>query len=90
MEGTMFVDDKPEVQNIQNKLLAAIDWGHDDFGDVLTALVYVFTHCIALACPDCRKGIARQLRKRIPQMLADANQLAAEASSDREYKHFAQ
>jgi hypothetical protein len=32
---------------------------------------------MALACAGCRKNIARRLRKRVPEMLADENRLAA-------------
>jgi hypothetical protein len=53
---------------------------------VLTALVHALTFCMAFACPGCRKNIARQLRKRVPEMLADANRLAATAGP-REHKH---
>jgi hypothetical protein len=82
----MFIDDKPDVERIERKLLAAIEFGSDDFEDLLTAVVRVFTFHMSLGCPDCRKNIARKLRKAVPEMLADANRLAT-TSPRAEHKH---
>jgi hypothetical protein len=57
----------------------------DNPRDVFEALIdcYAFQMSL-LTCPDCRKQAARALKQAIPQMLADANQVAAEyaAGSD--------
>lgn len=84
----MFTNDKIEVEHLERKLVAIINDETDshEFEDTLTALVRAFTFQMALACPGCRKNIARQLRKRIPEMLTDANRLAATAGP-REHKH---
>ncbi len=82
----MFVGDEAEVERIEQKLLAAIDHETDSFADVLNAIVHVLTFHMALACPGCRKSIARSLRKRVPQILSDANQIAASAGP-REHMH---
>ena len=84
----MFEDDKPDVERLERKLIAIINDKTDryEFVDTLGALVHAFTFQMALACPGCRKNIAKQLRKRVPEMLADANRLAA-AAGPREHQH---
>ena len=48
----MFVDDKPEVERIEQKLRAILNSEDDlDFEDILNALVNVFTFQMALAAP---------------------------------------
>ena len=81
----MFIDDKPEVESIEQRE-GVIDHATDDFTDILSALVNVLTFEMELAYPGCHKNIAKQLRKRIPEMLSDANRLAASAGP-REHKH---
>ncbi len=75
----MFDDAKPEVQAIEQRLLAACNFKADKLDDTLSAIANVTTFVMSLLCPDCRKVIAKQLRKRVPQMLSDANRLAATA-----------
>ena len=85
----MFDDDVPEVAELEQKIIKAIfgDVQNDGFAPdegpkldhVLSALVGVFFFVIALACPNCRKKIARHLRKLVPGMLHQANHLAATA-----------
>jgi hypothetical protein len=49
----------------------------DDVDAVFSALVDQLTFHMSLGCPDCRKNIARKLKKEIPLMLAHANRMAA-------------
>ena len=65
----MYTDDDPAVESIEQKIRAAIDLdADDDLNHVFTALAHVFSFYMAVACADCRKNIARKLRKRIPEM----------------------
>jgi hypothetical protein len=84
----MFTDDLSEVERLERKLIATINDKTEGYGfeNTLTALVHAFTFQMALACPGCRKNIARALRKGVPEMLATANRLAAEAGP-REDQH---
>jgi hypothetical protein len=45
---------------------------------VFTALRNVMTFYMATVCPDCRKNIARKLKREIPMMKANADRFAAE------------
>jgi hypothetical protein len=73
----MYTDDKSNVERIALKIIAAIKSESGDHQEILNALAHVFTFFMAVNCPDCRKNVARQLRKRIPEMLFEANRLAA-------------
>ena len=61
-------------------MIAAVDFKRDDLNDVLAAMVTATTFALSLTCPECRKAIAEELRQHIPQMLAEANELAADAA----------
>ena len=76
---SMFDDAKPELEAIEQRLVTAIDFQGDHLDDTFAAILNVFTFTMSLACPDCRKVVAKQLRKHVPQMLTDANRLAAMA-----------
>jgi hypothetical protein len=72
----MSVDD---VRRIQSKIVDVLDFEHDDFVDVLNAVTSAFVACMAmLPSPAARREIARQLKKNIPRMLSDANELATQ------------
>src|SRR5262249_53096005 len=43
---------------------------------MLDALAHTLTGVIALACPSCGKRIGREFRKRVPEIISDANRLA--------------
>jgi hypothetical protein len=76
-----------QIDHLEQQLISILHGNLDaGFRDRMNALVHALTFEIALFCPDCRKAIARQLRKRIPQMLEDANCLAATAGR-REHQH---
>lgn len=67
---------------IEERLLSQIRIEKDGFEETLRAVTNVFTILMALACPGCRKKIAKELRKRIPGMLAEANSIGAQTYND--------
>jgi hypothetical protein len=58
-------------------ILKAIDFDNKTTSEILDGLECAFEFVMACCCPDCRKNIAKQLRRRIPEMLARANSFAA-------------
>jgi hypothetical protein len=50
----------------------------EDPETILTALADQITFQMSLVCPDCRKNIARKLKRAIPRMLATATRTAVE------------
>lgn len=79
----MFVGDRPEVEEIERKLYEVLKAvrSQDNYSDILEALINRLTFEISLSCPQCRKNLAKQLRKRVPQMLEDANCIAASSGA---------
>jgi len=76
----MFQDDPEEVEALEQRLVAVLNRESPRSMDVIHALVNILTLAIAtVACPDCRKAIARELTKAVPEMLETADQMAAEA-----------
>jgi hypothetical protein len=73
------------VDNLCNRIETAIqnDEGEDP-EDIFTALTAVFTFHLSLLCPQCRKDVAHELKRRIPDMLARANREAAARKRDGE------
>ena len=58
------------------------------FDHILTALEHAFVFQMALACPRCRKNIARKLRSDLPMMLNKASSLARAAQQAHGEQHF--
>jgi hypothetical protein len=73
-EGTKM--DDPKAFNRLSAEIYEVVKGEDPEA-VFSALVDQFIFHMSLVCPDCRKNIARKLRKSIPLMLAHANEVAA-------------
>ena len=76
----MFQDDPPEVEALEQRLVEVLNRESPRSMDVVHACVNVL--CIAIAtveCPDCRKAIARELTKAVPEMLETADRMAATA-----------
>jgi hypothetical protein len=57
------------------------------FDEIMTALEHVISFQMALACPECRRHIARRLRADLPAMLNAADQLAREARAQNGEQH---
>jgi hypothetical protein len=76
----MFTYDRPSVEQIEAKLRNSIDWQNDGIEDVLAALLRVFIFVMASTCSNCRKNIARKLRRSVPDMLSCSNALATRSS----------
>jgi hypothetical protein len=87
----MFVDDSPDLERIEEKIRAAITPGNDNYKDIMTALLNVFSFYLGTACPTCRGNIVKWLKQRIPLMVDTANQLAESSGVDerarRSHKH---
>jgi hypothetical protein len=45
---------------------------------VLDALTEALTFIMSVQCPDCRKNLALELKRRIPRMLREANAAGAD------------
>ena len=84
----MYEGDSDEVEQLEKRIIAAIFPPDAPPGQgpsmqvLLSALTHVLSFCIAMACPDCRKRIGREFRKRVPEIISDANRLAAYAKRD--------
>jgi len=77
------------VDEILQRILEAIRpyQGRDDYDSILNALIQAISFQMAIACPICRRKFAKMLRGHIPEMLTDANRLAALAQRDECPKH---
>jgi len=75
------------VDALCTRIQTAIESEDEDLEDVFTALSAVFTYHLSLLCPDCRRDIARELRRRIPDMLARANREAATRAREGAHHH---
>jgi hypothetical protein len=71
-------DDTYEVCALSEKISNVIinDGGHT-VTTALSALQDAFVHFMTRVCPDCRKNIAKKLKRDIPAMLEHANRVAA-------------
>jgi hypothetical protein len=78
------MSDDEMTEIIEQKIIGIIhaDDADYDFHAAMNALVHVIAFEMLLACPECRKGLAKQLKRRIPAILTQANTLAAMARSD--------
>jgi hypothetical protein len=65
------------VDALCSRIQTAIETEDEDLEDIFTALTAVFTFHLSLLCPQCRKDVARELKRRVPDMLARANREAA-------------
>jgi hypothetical protein len=72
------------VDNLCSRIQTAIENESEDLEDVFTALTAVFTFHLSLLCPQCRKDVAHELKRRVPDMLARANREAAARMRDGE------
>jgi hypothetical protein len=66
-------NDSIELEQKICDLIAAED---ANMATVLSALEAAFTRQMARACPDCRKSIARTLKRGVPTMLKNADRIA--------------
>jgi hypothetical protein len=65
------------VDQICTRIQTAIETEAEEREDIFTALTAVFVFHLSLLCPQCRKDVAHELRRRVPDMLARANREAA-------------
>ena len=69
----------PNVVRIQGRLWELLK--HDpeaNYDDTVEALLRLVTFHMTFVCEECRKSMAHDLIERAPEMLAEANQFAAE------------
>ena len=92
MTGRKNPMDEDRIETIFHRILEAIkpDQGLDGFEAILLALQRAISFQMALACPDCRKGLGRKLRANIPAMLIAAGQLQRSAQREFGEHHFRQ
>jgi hypothetical protein len=90
MRGKITMTDETKLDEIRGQIIdilhpqirAAKTAGDPDFETIITALRDVLTFEMSLLCPVCRKRFAVQFKRRIPLMVIEANQMAAEAGHD--------
>jgi hypothetical protein len=70
------------VDALCSRIQTAIEDENEDREDIFTALTAVFVFHLSLLCPQCRKDVAHELKRRIPDMLARANREAAARARD--------
>lgn len=69
--------DKTErIRELEQKIFQVTN-DCDDLDVVFNALQSTITFWMSTVCPECRKNIARTFKRKIPDMLADANRAAA-------------
>jgi hypothetical protein len=75
-----FSDNDAEVKRLSivaYKAMADDDGSGPNTVDALEALTRLFVFLMGTSCPGCRQNIAKELKRRIPRMLAEANAYAA-------------
>jgi hypothetical protein len=71
----MSVDDEA-VRELEMKLFeATVDYDRDV---IFNALRRIIIYWMSTTCASCRKHIAREWKRSVPEMLAEANAFAAE------------
>ena len=65
------------LDRLAHALVALNRFRRDSPATVMAACANVFSFALSLCCPECRASIADELRQHIPQILADADALAA-------------
>jgi hypothetical protein len=73
------------VDKICGRIETAIEAETEDREDIFTALTAVFVYHLSLLRPQCRKDVAHELRRRVPDMLARANREAAARAREGEH-----
>jgi hypothetical protein len=68
--------DEDRVDEILQRILKAIEpvQGPAEFNNIITALKDAISFQMALACPICRKRLASELSRDVPEILNRANQ----------------
>jgi hypothetical protein len=64
------------VHELVQEMLPVLE--RNDPNDVLAALLACFTLVAAMQCENCRKTIVEELEEHVPEILREANRLAAE------------
>ena len=88
---TRFIQDPEVVSHIRDRLIQELtdvmlenERGKIPFECFLEAIIETFTIEMSFACPNCRKRIAHQLKRRIPCILTEANTWAAQHAASGE------
>jgi hypothetical protein len=84
---TSIEDTTGDLDDLTQKILNLVDVGDIDSNTVLIALVNAFIYLMARNCPNCRKNIAKTLKKNIPEMLKEAELVAAQFEAAPEHLH---
>jgi hypothetical protein len=87
----MFVDDEPELVDIENRLREAVrlDGSPDDDNIelVLRAHMNMLVRYLALTCSSCRVRIWKELKRVFPNTIGYALDLAATTLKDHPGRH---
>jgi hypothetical protein len=75
------------VDALCTRIQTAIEADTEDLEDVFTALTAVFVFNLSLLCSQCRKDVAHELKRRVPDMLARANREAATRAHGKHQTH---
>jgi hypothetical protein len=84
LTATPIKPDPEEVERITDEILGVL-MGDDDkisnLVDALEALTQTFVVLMGVSCRDCRRNIAKGLKRRIPHMIAEAHAFAEQNPS---------
>jgi len=78
----------PDLKELEQKIFEAINNTDCDLDTIFEALQGVMTFYMSGLCPDCRKNVARTLKRDIPRMLWTAKKFAAEHPQLSEHHHY--
>jgi hypothetical protein len=79
-QDDMNIDNDAEGQLIEKILDVVDDVENEHDVDVVNALLNVFVYVMTGQCSNCRKDTVKLIKRSLPKMLADANEVAAELS----------
>ena len=73
--------DRVQLEELEEKLFEVTN-DCTDLDTIFSGLQNIMTFWMSTLCPDCRNNVARKLKNEISQMLAEANEFAAEESTE--------
>jgi hypothetical protein len=68
--------DREAILNLSEKIFEVVK--DEDHETILSALLDQIVFRMSVVCPNCRKNIARELKRAIPGMVAEATRVAVE------------
>src|SRR5260370_17475576 len=63
------------VDRVSLAISEAIDWDNAKMEEVIPSLLDTLVFCLSLTCAGCRNTFANDLRERLPQLIAKADEM---------------